>query len=67
MKKEIKDFYIISVLGMLLIALFYILIIPDLEAYSDSKTVYMCNNRIGNITVLKNKIKINLLEKIGSS
>jgi len=47
-KEFMKELYTICVLGMLIIALFYIIIIPDLEAYSESKTVYKCNNRVGN-------------------
>ena len=47
-KEFMKELYIICVFGMFIIALFYIIIIPDLEAYSESKTVYKCNNRVGN-------------------
>jgi len=52
MKKEsnerMKELYTICVSGMLLIALFYIVIIPDLEVYSESNHIVMCNNRVGN-------------------
>jgi len=47
-KEFMKELYIICVFGMFIIALFYIIIIPDLEAYSESNYIVMCNNRVGN-------------------